>query len=458
MSKTDLSSRSEPRSQPLLTLQISQRAGWILLAALAVVAALVLVDLRSRAQRQPAPAPIAAHVESPAAPPAPIETAVKRVARSVPEPKSFAESSIEVASSSVTIQRESAPVAVIVQPSPASVSQTEISSVSVVPVEARALRTTGAVSLNGAGATFPYPIYAQWFNEFHKLESDVQINYQAIGSGGGIRQIIAGTVDFGASDGPMTYAELAQSHTKIFHIPTVLGAVVPICNIPGVSGEIRFTPEILAGIFLGNITSWNSPWIAQANRRANLPNLPIIVVHRSDGAGTTFTFTDYLSKTSDEWLSYVGKGTSVKWPIGLDGKGNEGVASQVRQLQGAIGYVDLIYALQNDVPFGAVRNSSGTFVRANLDSVTEAAASVHDMPADFRVSITNPPGHGAYPISSFTWLLVPQRMRDTEKGQVMAAFLRWMIDDGEAMTKKLGYAPLPEKVASQVRKTISQLR
>jgi phosphate transport system substrate-binding protein len=386
------------------------------------------------------------------------EPAVQEVvARSVPRPDPPSEDNAgKIASSTVNIHRESSPIAVIVQP-PAAVSETEVSSVNVIPAEAPAVAPPGSVSLNGAGATFPYPLYAKWFNEFRNVNPDSRIIYQAIGSGGGIRQLLAGTVDFGASDAPMTDQQLSQAHTKILHIPTVLGAVVPIYNVPGVS-ELRFTPEILAGIFLGKIASWNSPAIVRANPQANLPDQPIIVVHRSDGNGDTFVFTDYLSKVSPEWTSTVGKGTSVKWPIGLGGKGEEGVAGQVRQLQGAIGYVDLIYALLNDVPFGSVRNSSGNFVKASLDSLTEAGASVHEMPADFRVSITNAPGHGAYPISSFSWLLVPQRMRDASRGQVMASFLGWMIDDGEAMTKKMGYAPLPENVASQVRKSLRQLR
>ena len=312
-------------------------------------------------------------------------------------------------------------------------------------------------TLNGAGATFPYPMYSKWFSEYNKLRPDVQINYQSIGSGGGIRQVLAGTVEFGASDGPMTDEQLSQAKVKILHIPTVLGADVPAYNVPGVSGEIKFTPEVLANIFLGKITAWNDPAIAKANPGINFPNQPIIVVHRSDGSGTTYIFTDYLSKVSKEWETTVGKGTSVKWPIGLGGKGNEGVAGQIRQLQGSIGYVELIYAVQNNISYGSVRNAAGTFVRASLDGVTEAAASVKTMPADFRVSITNAPGKTAYPISSFTWLLIPVQAKDPKNGKILADFLNWMVNDGQKMTAQLAYAPLPDAVAEKVKATIKQV-
>ncbi|HUM05913.1 MAG TPA: phosphate ABC transporter substrate-binding protein PstS [Terriglobales bacterium] len=312
-------------------------------------------------------------------------------------------------------------------------------------------------TLNGAGATFPYPMYSKWFNEYNKLHSDVQINYQSIGSGGGIRQVLAQTVDFGASDGPMTDEQLSQAKVKILHIPTVLGAVVPAYNVPGVSGEIKFTPQVLADIFLGKITSWDNAAIAKANPGVKFPNTPIIVIHRSDGSGTTFIFTDYLSKVSKEWETTVGKGTSVKWPIGLGGKGNEGVAGQVRQLQGAIGYVELIYAVQNSIPYGSVQNAAGTFLKASLDGVTEAAASVKSMPADFRVSITNAPGKTAYPISSFTWLLIPVQAKDPKNGKILADFLNWMVGDGQKMTTQLAYAPLPETVVEKVKAAIKQV-
>ena len=312
-------------------------------------------------------------------------------------------------------------------------------------------------TLNGAGATFPYPIYSKWFSEYNKLHSDVQINYQSIGSGGGIRQVINGTVDFGASDGPMTDDQLKEAKFKLFHIPTVLGAVVPAYNVPGVSGELKFTPEALAGIFLGKIQNWNDPAIAKANPGVNLPNQPIIVVHRSDGSGTTYIFTDFLTKVSKDWESAVGKGTAVKWPVGLGGKGNEGVAGQVRQLQGSIGYIELIYALENKISYGSVKNAAGNFIKATLDGVTEAAASVKSMPADFRVSITNAPGKTAYPISSFTWLLIPAQSKDAAKGKILADFLNWMIVDGQKMTNQLSYAPLPASVAEKVKATIQQV-
>ena len=322
---------------------------------------------------------------------------------------------------------------------------------------ALALPVLGQTQLNGAGATFPYPMYSKWFNEYNKLHPDVQINYQSIGSGGGIRQVLNGTVDFGASDGPMTDEQLKEAKTKILHIPTVLGADVPAYNVPGVNGEIKFTPEALAGIFLGKISNWSDPAIARVNPGVNFPNQSIIVVHRSDGSGTTYIFTDYLSKVSKEWEATVGKGTSVKWPVGLGGKGNEGVAGQIRQLQGSIGYVELIYAIQNKISYGSVRNAAGNFVKASLDGVTEAAASVKTMPADFRVSITNAPGKTAYPISSFTWLLIPVQAKDPKKGKIIADFLDWMVNDGQKMTGQLSYAPLPANVVEKVKVALKQV-
>jgi phosphate transport system substrate-binding protein len=313
-------------------------------------------------------------------------------------------------------------------------------------------------ALNGAGATFPYPMYSKWFSEYHKLHPDIQINYQSIGSGGGIRQVINGTVDFGASDGPMTDEMLKEAKTKILHMPTVLGADVPAYNIPGVNAELKFTPDALAGIFLGKITKWNDKALTSVNPGVNLPDRDIIVVHRSDGSGTTYIWTDYLSKISPEWQSQVGKGTSVKWPIGLGGKGNEGVAGSIRQLQGSIGYVELIYAVQNNIPYGSVKNAAGNFVKASLESVTAAAASSPKMPADFRVSITNAPGKEAYPISSFTWLLIPAQSKDAAKGKILADFLNWMVTDGQKMTGALSYAPLPESVVAKEKEAIKQVR
>jgi phosphate transport system substrate-binding protein len=321
-----------------------------------------------------------------------------------------------------------------------------------------ALPALGQTTLNGAGATFPYPIYSKWFSEYHKLHPDIQINYQSIGSGGGIRQVITGTVDFGATDGPMTDDQLREAKIKILHVPTVLGADVPAYNIPGVTGELKFTPQVLAGIFLGKITNWNDKAIAAANAGVSLPNQEIIVVHRSDGSGTTYIFTDYLSKVSPEWQSQVGKGTSVKWPAGIGGKGNEGVAGSIRTLPGSIGYVELIYAVQNNIAYGSVRNSAGEFLKASLEGVTAAAASVKSMPADFRVSITNPPGKDAYPISSFTWLLIPAQSKDPAKGKILADFLNWMVTDGQKMAAPLSYAPLPDSVAEKVKEEIKQVR
>ena len=324
-------------------------------------------------------------------------------------------------------------------------------------VLALALPVVAQTMLNGAGATFPYPMYSKWFSEYNKLHPEVQINYQSIGSGGGIRQVLNGTVDFGASDGPMTDEQLKEAKVKILHIPTVLGADVPAYNIPGVTGEIKFTPDVLANIFLGKITSWNDPAIAKANPGVNLPNQTIIVVHRSDGSGTTYIWTDYLSKVSKDWESTVGKGTSVKWPVGLGGKGNEGVAGQIRQLQGSIGYVELIYAVENKITYGSVQNAAGNFVKASLDGVTEAAASVKSMPADFRVSITNAPGKTAYPISSFTWLLIPVQSKDAARGKIITDFLNWMVTDGQKMTSQLSYAPLPSSVAEKVKAAIKEV-
>jgi phosphate transport system substrate-binding protein len=322
---------------------------------------------------------------------------------------------------------------------------------------ALALPVVGQTTLNGAGATFPYPMYSKWFSEYNKLHKDVQINYQSIGSGGGIRQVLNGTVDFGASDSPMTDEQLSQAKIKILHIPTVMGAVVPAYNVPGVTGEIKFTPEVLAGIFLGKIQNWNDPAIAQTNPGIKFPNLPIIVTYRAEGSGTTFIFTDYLSKVSKDWEGIVGKGPSVKWPVGLGQKGNEGVAGRIEQSPGAIRYIELIYALENKITYGSIRNAAGNFVKGSLEGVTEAAASVKDMPADFRVSITNAPGKTAYPISSFTWLLIPVQSADPAKGKILADFLNWMVNDGQKMTSQLSYAPLPRNVADKVKVAIKQV-
>jgi phosphate transport system substrate-binding protein len=320
-----------------------------------------------------------------------------------------------------------------------------------------ATAAAGQTLINGAGATFPYPVYSKWFDEFHKLHPEVQINYQAIGSGGGIRQLEAGTVDFGASDQPLTDDQLKKQTTPVLHFPTVLGAVVPTYNVPGISNELNLTPEAVAGIFLGTVNKWNDPAIAKPNPGVKLPASDILVVHRSEGSGTTFIWTDYLSKISPEWKTKVGAGASVRWPTGLGAKGNEGVAGLVKQTPNSFGYVELIYAIQNRMPYGRVRNSAGAFIKATLDSVTAAAATAA-MPADFRVSITNAPGKGAYPISSFTWLLIPQHIADRTKRKNLVEFLGWMLGPGQKLTEALSYAPLPKAVVDKEKAQIAQVR
>lgn len=299
--------------------------------------------------------------------------------------------------------------------------------------------------LNAAGATFPNPIYQKWFSDYHQQHSDVEINYQSIGSGGGIHQLQAGTVDFGASDMPLKDDMVKQMPMPILQLPTVLGSVVPAYNVPGLNAELKFTPEMIAGIYLGEITKWNDKTIAAANPGVNLPDKSIVVIHRSDGSGTTFVFTDYLSKVSSEWKSRVGSNTSVSWPVGIGAKGNEGVSGMVRQMDGGLGYVELIYAMQNKITFGAVRNASGNFVKANLASTTEAASSAKISGDDFRVSITNAPGKNAYPISSFTYLLIPIQWKDQTKEKEVVAFLNWMLSTGQTMVTPLDYAPLPDE-------------
>jgi len=314
-----------------------------------------------------------------------------------------------------------------------------------------------AQKLTGAGATFPYPIYSKWFSEYSAAHPGVEINYQSIGSGGGIRQVTAGLVDFGATDGPATDEQLAGSKTKLIHIPTVLGAVVPVFNVPGI-GDLRFSSDVLADIYLNKIQNWSDPRIAKDNPGVKLPDLKIIVVHRSDGSGTTYIFTDFLSKVSKEWAGGPGKGTSPSWPAGVGGKGNEGVAGLVRQLPGSLGYVELIYALQNKISYGSVKNPAGNFVKATIEGVTDAAASVKQMPADYRVSITNAPGANSYPISSFTWMLVPLRSADPAKGKVIKDLLSWIVKSGESEVSALSYAPLPKSVAEKVLQTVYSLQ
>jgi phosphate transport system substrate-binding protein len=318
----------------------------------------------------------------------------------------------------------------------------------------------GQILLNAAGATFPYPIYSKWFDQYHTSHPDVQINYQSIGSGGGIRQLLDKTVDFGASDGPMNDDQLKQASVPILHFPTVLGAAVPSYNVPGLSAELNFTPEALSGIFLGTVSKWNDPKIASANPGVKLPGDDIVVVHRSDGSGTTYIWTDYLSKVSPEWLQKAGKGTSVNWPVGLGGKGNEGVSALISQTPGSMGYVELIYAIQNKMHYGTVKNATGAFVKADLASVSAAAAAASkDMPDDFRVSITNPANNkAAYPISSFTWLLIPSKFSDASKRDVVKDFLKWMITDGQNSVEALSYAKLPKEVVAKEMKAIAQIQ
>ncbi len=333
----------------------------------------------------------------------------------------------------------------------------------VVLAVAGVLWADSVLSITGAGATFPYPMYSKWFDEYHKKNANLEINYQSIGSGGGIRQVTEGTVDFGATDGPMNDEQLKAFQDKhgfgILHFPTVLGADVPTYNIPGIDVELSFTQEAIAGIFLGRITKWNDPAITGSNKGVSLPANDIVVVHRSEGSGTTYIWTDYLSKISEEWKTKVGKGASVNWPVGLGGKGNEGVTGTVKNTPNSIGYVELIYAIQNKMPYGRVKNSSGAFVKADLASVTAAAAgAANNMPDDFRVSITDAPGKTAYPISSFTWLLVPAKFSDATKRDAIKGFVKWMLADGQNYAEALSYAKLPKEVLAKELKAIDKIQ
>jgi phosphate transport system substrate-binding protein len=317
----------------------------------------------------------------------------------------------------------------------------------------------GAQNINAAGATFPYPIYNKWFTEYAQAHTDVHINYQSIGSGGGIRQVSDGTVDFGASDGPMTDQQLSDAKVKVMHVPTVLGAVVPIYNLPGVNKELNFSGDVIGDIYLGKIKNWNDSRIAKDNPGVSFPDKSILPVYRSDGSGTTYIFSDYLSKVNPAWMSGPGKGTAIKWPVGIGQKGSEGVAGMVRQTPGSFGYVELIYASQNKISYGLVRNAAGKFVKATPDGATEAAAvAAKSMPADYRVSITNAAGANSYPISSFTWLLVPTHFTDAAKGKAVKDFLTWMLDHGENEAAGMGYAPLPKQVQDMERKTIAKIQ
>jgi phosphate transport system substrate-binding protein len=317
------------------------------------------------------------------------------------------------------------------------------------------------LKLNGAGATFPYVIYSKWFDTYH-TKTGIEFNYQSIGSGGGIKQVIEGTVDFGATDGPMTDAQLKDASdkqgTQVIHIPTVMGAVVATYHLPGFTGDLRLTPDVLAGIFLGDILKWNDPKIAEINPGMTIPDMAIIVAHRSDGSGTSYIFTDYLTKVSKAWETKVGKGTAVNWPVGLGGKGNEGVAGLVKQSEGSIGYVELAYAVKNNMPYASLKNKAGNFVKASFDAVSAAAeGAVANMPDDFRVSITDADGKDSYPISGFTWLLVYKSMKDKEKASAMVKFLRWAMEDGQSFARDLYYAPLPKAVVKLCEKKISTI-
>ncbi len=316
-------------------------------------------------------------------------------------------------------------------------------------------------SLTGAGATFPAPIYQKWFNDYQSV-GNVQINYQPNGSGGGIKAVTEGTVDFGASDMPLTDQQLKEYKDKngfnVLLFPTVLGADVPTYNVPGLKGELNFTPGALADIFLGTIKTWNDPQIAKANPGVKLPGDKIVVVHRSDGSGTTFCWTDYLSKISPKWKSKVGKNTAVDWPTGLGAKGNDGVAGMIKQQAGSIGYVELVYAVKNHLSYGKVQNKDGEFVKADLQSVAAAANALRSMPADFRVSITDEPGHGVYPISTFTWLLVPEKFSDAQKKNALVGFLKWAITTGQSSVESLDYAKLPSSVVAKEKEQIARIK
>jgi phosphate transport system substrate-binding protein len=309
--------------------------------------------------------------------------------------------------------------------------------------------------INGAGATFPYPIYSKWFNEYAKVDPSVRFNYQSIGSGGGQKQILAETVDFGASDGPMSDENLAKAPRTLWHIPTVAGADVISYNLPG-NPKLRLDGPTVANIFLGKITKWNDPAISAPNSGVSLPDQDIVVVHRSDGSGTTYIFTDYLSNVSSEWKEKVGKGTSVSWPVGLGGKGNEGVSGQIRQVPGALGYIELAYAKQNQLPYADMKNAAGNYITPSIETVTAALATA-TIPEDFRFSMVNPPGEKAYPIAGTTWLLVYQQQKDAAKGRKLVEFLKWAYTEGEKMATTLDYAPLPDNVQARVLKRIAQI-
>ena len=317
--------------------------------------------------------------------------------------------------------------------------------------------SSGPMTINGAGATFPNPIYSKWFDEYQKTHPDIRINYQPIGSGGGIKQLTSQTVFFGATDGPMTDAQLQAAPGAILHFPTVLGGVVPVYNVTGVTQPLRFSGAVLADIYLGKITKWNDAAIAKINPGVKLPADDIAVVHRSEGSGTTYIFCDFLSKVSLDYKTKIGVSTAVNWPAGVGAKGNEGVSGLVRQTPGAIGYVELIYALQNKMAYGSVQNKAGQFITASLDSVT-AAATGAAMPDDFRVSITNADGATAYPIASFTWLLLYEHPKDAARGKAMVDFVKWALADGQKFAPSLGYAPLPQPVVEKEMQALGKIQ
>jgi len=315
------------------------------------------------------------------------------------------------------------------------------------------------VQIQGAGATFPNPIYQKWISEYNKIHPNVEINYQSLGSGAGIRQITNKTVFFGASDGPMTNEQLQAAPSRIFHFPTVLGADVPVYNLPGITAELKFSGQVLADIFLGKITKWNDPALAKLNVGVNLPGSDITVVHRSDASGTTYIWVDFLSKVSAEWKAKAGVATQVNWPTGVGAKGNEGVAGIVQQTPGSLGYVELVYALQNKIAYGSVQNMAGEFTKATVESVTAAAgAAAGKMPADFRVSITNAPGKGVYPISSFTWILLYENPGDKTQAKAMLDFMKWALADGQKFAGGLGYAPLPAEVVKLEEAQLAKIK
>ena len=326
----------------------------------------------------------------------------------------------------------------------------------VILVGSVSVSATAQMTINGAGATFPYPIYSKWFDEYAKVDPSVRFNYQSIGSGGGQKQILAQTVDFGASDGPMSDDNLAKAPGKILHIPTVAGADVVTYNLPG-NPSLKLDADTIVGIFLGNIKKWNDAKITATNPGVTLPDQEIVVVHRSDGSGTTYIFTDYLSKVSPDWKQKVGTNTSVNWPTGIGGKGNEGVSGQVKQTPGALGYVELIYAIQNKMPYAEVKNAEGKFVKPSLESVT-AAMGTANIPDDFRFSMTNPPGADSYPIAGATWLLIYQQQKDAVKGKKVVEFLKWALTKGQEMAMQLDYAPLPDQLRDRVQKRIDEIK